>query len=321
MNQLVSVIVPIYNVEKYLNRCLESINNQTYQNIEVILVDDGSTDASGIIADEYALTHKKFQVIHKENGGLSDARNKGLEHARGDYVCFIDSDDLIHKEYIYALYKAMIEHKCDIAECDFERVDERKLTELDLMNLEADYVADVYDNISMLKRLYNSTYIRTVVTWNKLYRKELLDGIAFPAGRIHEDEATTYKILYKANSVVVLSSKLYFYYQNSDSIMRKKYNMKRMDILLAIEERREFFRQKNLEELFFEDTHKYLMKILATYSQIKKLDGVDNKKEVLNELRKKYRRAYYECENAPWSFKRKVKLSVYKWFPDLYDLM
>lgn len=321
VEQLISVIVPIYNVEKYLYRCLESINNQTYNNIEVILVDDGSTDSSGVIADQYAEKHNRFCVLHKENGGLSDARNNGLERARGTYICFIDSDDVIHNDYIRVLYNAIIENDCDIAECDFEYVDEKKINEINHSGNVLNSTLHIYSNIDMLHRLYNSTYVRTVVAWNKLYKKELFNDIVFPVGRIHEDEATTYKLYYKASKVAVLSDKLYFYYQNVNSIMQKQYNVKRLDVLIALEERRTFLKKEKLSDLFYEDTHKYLMKILYHYSQVKKLDNFDNKKELLKELKYKYKNAYKECENAPWSLKRRVKLKMFGMLPSMYSLM
>lgn len=321
MGKLVSIVVPIYNVEKMLRRCIESILLQTYDNTEVILVDDGSTDNSGKIADEYKRTNSKINVIHKENGGLSDARNEGIKVAQGEYICFIDSDDFIHKRYVEILLNACEEKSCDIAVCDYISVDDIQAEKIDTGEEVRENSISVYNSIDMLHRLYNETYASTVVAWNKLYKRSIFENIVYPVGKIHEDEATTYKLLYKADKVAVLDSKLYFYYQNMDSITRKKYNIKRLDILTAVEERREFYKENGLEELFFEDSYKYLDKILRNYCQIFENNEIDNKKDILKELKYKYRNAYRECKKAPWSFKRRIKLVILGAFPSMYRLM
>jgi len=215
---LVSVVVPIYNVQEYIERCVKSIMQQSYYNIEILLIDDGSTDNSGVLADEYAATDNRIKVFHKKNGGLSDARNYGLAMSTGEYICFIDSDDFIHRDYVECLMSICRKQECDIAQCNFVRTDGK--IDIDLY-AGKDASIQIYNNIEMLNNLYGEQYINTVIVCNKLYNKKLFHDIEFPINRIHEDEATTYKLIYKAKRIGVIESELYFYFQRTNSIMQK----------------------------------------------------------------------------------------------------
>lgn len=204
MEELISVIVPIYNVEKYLNKCIESIINQSYSNLEIILVDDGSKDSSGIMCDSYILKDKRIKVIHKENGGLSDARNVGLDKAKGEYIVFIDSDDWIDEKMIEILYNIIKKNNSDISICDYflaynEEIQTQK-EDIEIINL---------SNIEALKTIYDKDLgVCMIVAWNKLYKRNLFkDDIRYPYGKIHEDEFTTYKLLYKAKKNIIYKSK------------------------------------------------------------------------------------------------------------------
>lgn len=316
LNSLVSIIVPIYNVEKYLSRCVDSIIKQSYENIEIILIDDGSKDKSGEIADTYADISHKVNVFHKENGGLSDARNYGLSNAKGKYVCFIDSDDYVHCDFVKQLVNICEKYNCEIAQCSFQYT-----TISNQIREDADSSIKVFTNIQMLNQLYNETYLNTVVAWNKMYRKDLFTEIKYPTGRIHEDEATTYKLIYAATQIGITAEKLYFYYQNSESIMHKKYSLKRLDILYAIEERKKFYFEKGLIDLSYKDCYRYLTKILINYYHIYYIDldeGMVDKKNVLRELRKKYISSLKECRCTGWSFKRRIMLMFFRFLPLLY---
>ncbi|MFZ7133255.1 MAG: glycosyltransferase family 2 protein [Eubacteriales bacterium] len=245
MNELISIIVPIYKVEKYLHRCVDSILNQIYKNLEIILVDDGSPDNCGSICDEYKTKDYRIKVIHKKNGGLSDARNAGLELVNGDYICFLDSDDWIHEEYISKLYHLLIKTNSDISVCNFIRTS----TENILIN---NFNEEIYEfsNVEALGQFIDKLYVQMVVSWGKLYKKKLFNNIRFPVGRIHEDEFITYKLIYKANKIVFSTAQLLYYWQRNESIMGVGFNIKyRLDALDALEERAEFLLEVGLDDI------------------------------------------------------------------------
>ena len=225
---LISVIVPIYKVEPYLDRCVQSIVEQTYQNLEIILVDDGSPDNCPAMCDAWAAKDSRIKVIHKENGGLSDARNAGMDVATGNLISFLDSDDWIEPEFIARLYDAMKKSGAQIAECATDYVDEADKV-LRLRN-----AADISEigRIEALRRLIQEDGIYQTV-WNKLYRREVIDGIPFAVGKLHEDEFWTYQVLDRIEKLALVSEPLYHYLQRSGSIIGTGYNIRRLDGLEA----------------------------------------------------------------------------------------
>ena len=244
MENKISVIVPIYKVEKYLNRCADSIINQNYRNLEIILVDDGSPDSSGLISDEYARIDPRVRVIHKPNGGLSDARNAGIEIATGDYIGFVDSDDFIHPDMFRDLYELIRKYDADIAQCSYRAVaDDTFVDPGDAYN------EKVISNLDALRLIYTGYKVDYVVAWDKLYRRQLFDSIRFPKGKIHEDESTTYKLFYLSGKIAVIDKKYYYYYQSPDSIIRSSFSLKKLHYTDAMEERILFFKEKGLIDL------------------------------------------------------------------------
>jgi len=206
----VSVIVPVFNVEEYLSKCLDSIINQSYYNLEIILIDDGSTDLSSFICDEYCSLDSRVVVVHKTNGGLSDARNTGINLATGEFFCFIDSDDYIDVNMIEELINLLSFHDADIAVCDFLEVSPNMdISKISLNN----ETIEIISNIEELENLFSKNYLQTVVSWNKLYKKELFNNIRFPVGKLHEDEFTTYKIIFQAKKIVHTKKKCIFIYK------------------------------------------------------------------------------------------------------------
>lgn len=284
MDQCVSVIVPIYMVEPYLKRAVDSIRNQTYQNLEIILVDDGSKDQCGGICDDYAKADNRIVVIHKENGGLSDARNAGLDIARGEYIMFVDSDDYIASDCVETLLGCLKEHDADVSMCSYAVTDSTEFDESIFAagrnnekekkqskewkiktdnhksdGHEYDGSVEICDRRKLLSNLYDAnhrdaTYF--IVSWNKIYKASLWDGIRFPKGKIHEDEATTYKIYDRARKGVYLHRPLYGYFTAPDSITRARFNIKRLQWMDALDDRIAYFENKltesqNIEELDF----------------------------------------------------------------------
>ncbi len=225
---LISIIVPIYKVEPYLDRCIRSIVAQTYTNIEIILVDDGSPDNCPAICDDWAKRDSRIKVIHKENGGLSDARNAGLAIATGELISFIDSDDSIAPEFLEQLHRALIEHNADIAECAVSYVSESGET---LRQRNAAESVQM-DKIEALRRLVQENGVYQTV-WNKLYRREVIDGIPFEKGKLNEDEFWTYRVFDRIGKQAIVREPLYNYLQRGSSIIGVGYNIRRLDGLEA----------------------------------------------------------------------------------------
>lgn len=310
----ISVIVPIYNVEKYLGKCLNSILDQTFTDYELILVDDGSTDSSGDIADEYALKDDRISVIHKKNGGLSDARNHGIEKANGEYVCFIDSDDWIEKTYLEELHELAVKNEADITICDFQ-----KNTGDSVITQPKEFAVVIETGIDAIDNLYSDKYGIYVVAWNKLYNRDLFTDLRYPVGMIHEDEAIFGDLFCEAKKVVRTERILYNYRVNNEtSIMSSKYSLKRLDILKAMEIRMETYKNRGLNRYYEKDSFKYLYKILLNEIEIKKIKG-DNR-AVLKKLKNKYWSKYTESLHFDWSVKRKIAMFIFGIFPKAYLL-
>ena len=224
MDPLVSVIVPIYKVEQYLHRCVDSILSQTYSNLEIILVDDGSPDNCGEICDNYAVKDLRISVIHKKNGGLGDARNFGILQASGDYIVHIDSDDFVTKNHIETLLNLCIKYNAEISICGTHYY----ASEADLKIPEELIKEIVFDSVTALKHmLYQREYDTSA--WAKMYKRSLFDGVLY-SDLYNEDLATTYKLMLKAHKVAYTSKKLYYYFQRPDSMMGA-FSPKKLDIL------------------------------------------------------------------------------------------
>ena len=246
MEQKVSVIVPIYKVEPYLKRAVASILHQTYHNLEIILVDDGSPDQCGRICDDYAKEDNRITVIHKENGGLSDARNAGLDAAHGEYIVFVDSDDFIAEDYVETLMQCLKKYDADVAMCSYAVTASVELDE-SIFKASRDETVEVCDRRELLNNLYDAnhkdaTYF--IVSWNKIYKASLWQDVRFPKGRIHEDEATTYKIYDRAQKGVYLHRPLYGYFTAPSSITRDRFNIKRLQWMDALDDRIAYFEDK-----------------------------------------------------------------------------
>lgn len=209
---LISIIIPVYNVEAYINKCIDSLLKQRYSNIEVLLVDDGSTDNSGKICDDYAKQDKRICVVHKENGGVSSARNTGLKLVKGDYIAWVDPDDWIEEDMFSYLIENAITYSADITICArIERYPDKSvikgLSELSILNTE-----------EALSKLFEDKDLGSYL-WDKLWRKELFEDIVFPEGKVFEDIAVVYKVFGRANRILCLPEAKYNYLQRTDSIV------------------------------------------------------------------------------------------------------
>lgn len=238
-NPLISVIVPVYKVEQYLHTCIESVLNQTYSNWELILVDDGSPDNCPQICDGYASKDARIKVIHKINGGLSSARNVGLDIAKGEFVGFLDSDDFWHADYLKILLDLSVKYSADIVQCSFIRGIE---TVFPLINKKVKVKS--FDNHSIFLKGYSK-----IIVCGKLYKRFTIDEIRMPEGKINEDDFTTWKFYYRARKIVVTNQCLYYYTFNDRSIMSNQLKLPRLDFIEAYEERIDFFNTKGEKDL------------------------------------------------------------------------
>lgn len=240
---MVSIVVPVYNVEKYIRHCLDSLINQSYKDLEIILVDDGSTDHSGEICDEYAGKYDKMQVYHKENGGLSDARNYGMKHVTGEWLVFVDSDDVICYNFIGQLLMFAKTNDLDIAICNYIQISEKQIAELP--GTEGSGKTKSWEGIEGTKELlYQKTF--TTSAWGKMYKTVLFEGILFPVGKLHEDVGTIYKVFEKAKRVGYFDQKLYYYLQRSKSIIHSEFSAKKMDYIDQTKEIIKHFESNNV---------------------------------------------------------------------------
>ncbi len=238
MNKKVSIIVPVYNLESYLERCVCSLLRQTYGNLEIILVDDGSTDNSAAICDELLERDQRVVCIHKKNGGLSSSRNMGLDVVSGDYILFVDGDDYIHPDMVRVMCESMIHYGVKISICDYQHFHkEKEIVEPDCLGYE------VIEKEEILRRLYIPERARYIMACCKLIDRELFSGIRFPEGRYREDEFTTYKLLLKAGNILCIDCKYYYYYQREDSIMHSFQVKRETDYYDALMERHAYLKK------------------------------------------------------------------------------
>lgn len=233
---MISVIIPVYGVEKYLDKCVESVINQTYPEFEIILVDDGSPDNCPSMCDNWARRDDRIKVIHKKNGGLSSARNAGLDIADGEYVFFLDSDDYISEDCLERLFRAVLSDKSDVAVCDSVKVSESG------EQLKPSAVSD--SRCISREELFSCVGKRGdwlyIVSWGKLFKAELFENIRFPEGKLNEDEFVFYRVFDKCRSVSFCKDAVYSYVQREGSIM-SAYTPKRLDAVEAYMLQSEFF--------------------------------------------------------------------------------
>lgn len=305
---LISMIVPVYNVEKYLKKCVESIVAQTYQHLEIILVDDGSTDKSTEICDQYAREDTRIMVIHQKNSGVSAARNTGIACARGEFFSFIDGDDYVSPNMIEHLYSRIVQDCSDLAVCGYKKVDEEG------NELEVAAIPDAVVSGSQAIRLhYKQTAGIMMIPCDKLYHRSLFDTVQFPVGKRCEDEATFYRILDLCDRVSILSDPLYFYVQHKDSFMAREYSVERLDGVEAFYDRYLFYRDhgERYQDLLQQEGALF---VWLFYDVIRHFHPTTKEeKERLNDI---YRMARTMCSQSEvdWSLRERIKLRL----PELY---
>lgn len=301
---LVSIIVPIYKVEPYLQRCIDSIVNQTYTNLEIILVDDGSPDNCPQICDEYAAKDNRIVVIHKENGGLSDARNAGLDICKGEYISFVDSDDWIVLNYIEVLLSIITKENADITIGNHKKVGESN--EIDFCKKNDEY--KVLNSYQALENLFGEHALNFTVSWGKLYRAQLWTELRFPKGKLYEDAYLCHLLYNKASTICFLNEPIYYYTQRSDSIMSRTSSS-----IHAIEPQilfYSFLKKNNLKDLYKLKLPQLCWDTLFAYEKYKEKYLFKFFKESVND--------FIALHNH--NFKQKIMLKTFSILPVVYTL-
>lgn len=264
MDSLISVIVPVYNAETSIRRCVDSLLEQTYTKIEIILIDDGSLDSSGAICDEYARNHSNIRVTHKENGGPASARDYGIEMASGEYIGFVDSDDYVYPEMYEHLWSALRTAGTELAICGFDCVNSDE-------SIVEDYAAynpiqqGIFSAKELLPRIVQTNGWAYVVPWNKLYHRNLIDSSFFPIGKYYEDEYGIAQLLYRAKKIVCLSSSEYhYYYMRKGGQTESAAVITQLDALEALYHRCMFYHEHGLDELIY-DNRTIILRELEKY--------------------------------------------------------
>lgn len=301
MEYKLSVIVPVYNTELYLDKCLESLKNQSLSDIEIIIVDDGSTDGSEKIAKRYVNENSNFYYYYKKNGGLSSARNYGIQKAKAEYIGFVDSDDWVDSKMFELLYKRIIENKSDISICGINYIYEDGSIKNSELGVKKERNVS---STEALKTMFIGNEFRCHAV-NKLYKKELFENIQFPNGKFVEDVFTMYRLIDKATKVTLIKPKLYYYLQaRKDSIVNTKFNVKFFEMFDALSEIEKYFNER---ELFNEIKEEYMCFQIKNISNIARLLALS-----YNNMNTKERNEYWNiyisyCEKNLYKNWRKNK--------------
>lgn len=304
----ISIIIPVFRAEKFINRCLDSLIAQTFTDFEVILVNDGSPDRSGEICEKYAARDKRFVVLHQENTGQATAKNHALnwfyQNSDSEWLSFIDSDDWVHPQYLEGMWKAKEEFGTDIAACRFVELSSRyvEFPQIETFKPVLQSAEDVYTN--------NGSIIEGYMV-AKIYRRELLENIRFPDGKVWEDLATLYKVLLPVERIATVSDKMYYYYMNPDSTVHMGWSPKRVYELEAYEEQLEFFKHKSKYKKIYELVQSnYVWTMQKQYAVIMKDDKMaeSEKAGLQKNIRDKLRKAIIKYHSN-----KLISIKNYSW--------
>ena len=310
-NDLVSIIVPVYNVERYLDKCIQSISNQTYRNLEIILVDDGATDGSGKICDQWAQRDHRIQVIHKENGGLSDARNSGIDIATGKWLMFIDGDDSISADTTARLYQAATEQRCQIAVCNMVRLYDDGSTKP---------FYHPADKLTVLAGQQRFETLQQPSVCNKLFIAELFRDLRFPKGKYYEDTFVYHILAHRASSIALTGQNGYFYLSRRESILgQPKYSDRYFDFIEAVYARMTYLVAHNVP---YYGEEAGLSLYAAAANAEKYIQKTTQNAEKFHQMYIWYQAAYQLLMRAPRiGAKQKLRLVLLRYFPRIHSAL
>jgi len=325
MDDLITIIVPVYNARGYIDRCIASIKGQTYPALQIILVDDGSTDGSGDICKAYAGQDERIEVIRRISGGASAARNTGLDRARGAWIAFADADDFVSPYYIEDMFKAASDG-CDMVICRTAWVEDDP--DIDIREpFRRDGGSSRITGREACKRNFGKDVSLFNSVWGKLFRVSLWQGLRFPEGKICEDMYISHSLLYRTGDITILNAVLYAYVQSKGSVMRCAFTLQRLDVLDAWQEGVSFFSGAGEPELAKIAKRVYCSRVFDALYVCKKM--IPGEREVMSRLRLRAADAYSELK--PFSgyadcsklraLAYRLKLFLGRWCPPLYGLM
>lgn len=280
----VSVLIPAYNAEKYICRCLDSLLMQTFKNFELLIVNDGSTDNTQTLLENYANRFHDYHIFSIANGGSANARNMLLNEAQGEYVCFIDADDYVHPKYLEGLVSEADREAADIVQCQFNIVHDQEgfFTDETLGKKQA------FDRIGFYEYFCSKKgYLKVVVLWNKIFRRKLFDGITFPLKKAIDDEYVICQVIYNAKKIIEIDSVLYYYFMSPNSQMRSKPSLNRINRLEVIEEQMHFFVSIGYEHLRNMLLYRYYSSVVSLCTFVK--HNYPNEIQIISDLEHKKR--------------------------------
>lgn len=316
--ELISIIVPVYNVDRYLTECIDSLICQTYQNLEILLIDDGSTDKSGLICDKYAQLDKRIRVVHQKNQGLSATRNLGIRISRGEYIAFVDSDDCVHCEFIGTLYSIQQKMDSKISVCYYQRFSNSSEIDRNSTVSLSNRFLNSYEALSLLNEWISKNAITMQIICNKLYRKEVFENINFPIGKLREDEFVIHRILACSERISLTDSELYFYRKRNGSIMASNDlvdNFKHLALHEALIDRIVFFSKHDVR-LVNGAVHHLLRESNGFYDvYLSKKDKIHNQKRKY--LVKQFKGIYFKYFKH-LEFREKAVGFLFAFFPRMY---
>lgn len=314
-NHLVSVIVPIYNSEKYLEAALDSVKAQSYKTIEVLMIDDGSTDSSSAICERYAMEDSRFRMIHQMNQGPSAARNHGIREARGEYIVFLDSDDMLHEDFVRILMNLHEKYDCDIALTKSYPF----LQEESIPREETKGNLRVMDHRQLSVELVETGWKGLAVVMAKIYKKSLFENIFFDESRVRgEDDTILYQLYWEAKKSVLIDAPLYFYRSKREgSLTHSNFDLSWLTGVAAFKERMEFYYEKNEKLLYARAMRTYCRRIAENYYKIKMY--LPDEREQLRNLKKEMRKYSHKLFVLPGNgLKQKCSALLFAWIPDIW---
>lgn len=316
MNDLISIIVPVYRVESYLTACVESVLAQTYEHFELILVDDGSPDNCPRMCDEFAAQDSRIRVIHKENGGLSSARNAGIDAAKGEYLAFLDSDDLWTPVFLERLYRAIGETGAELAVCLF-----RRFRGDPPMELPEAVPTELLTRREAFECFFNLRNENMVVAPNKLYRRELFAALRYPLGQIHEDEAVIHEIIGGTKTVAWVEEAHYLYREAPNSITTAAFSLKRLDAARSKERRIAWFESRGMQDLADRTRITYLSNLMWLYRMVLMESDAPNAREICRKLYDRFCEIYSPELIKSQSSKAKLRYWLFRAIPVIFSYL
>lgn len=314
----ISIVVPVYKVEKYLHRCVDSLLNQSFTAFDLILVDDGSPDQCGKICDQYAERDRRIHVIHQRNGGLSAARNSGIDwsllNSDSKWLTFVDSDDWVHPQYLSLLYENASAYRTDISVCAYKELDDSTIHEYEKVEdrLGAEWTPEDF---------FVEKHVNAIVAWGKLYKKEYFKRLRYPVGKIHEDEFITYQMLFRTQKIAFINTQLYYYYINECGIMKTESKYKRSDVLEALAQQIEYFEINHFDRAKKISVRAYAGALCSWINTLSDQQSRENSKlyqELIKRLKqvlKQYRRLF-PFEECRWAY-----VVAYPWRTKCYGFV